>query len=115
MKTFIQKGDVITLTAPAGGVVSGVGYKVGQLFVVATSNAAEATQFEGMVIGVFRLPKAAGAIGEGALVYWNNTNMNVTTTASGNLLIGVATLGGALSGDTHVNVRLNGVASANAA
>ena len=32
MKTFIQNGHVITITAPAGGVSSGDGVLVGSLF-----------------------------------------------------------------------------------
>lgn len=32
MKNFIQRGDVITVTAPTGGVSSGQGVLVGNLF-----------------------------------------------------------------------------------
>jgi len=39
MKTFIQNGDVITVTAPAGGVASRDGVIVGSLFGIATEAA----------------------------------------------------------------------------
>ena len=36
MKNFIQRGDVITVTAPTGGVTSGQGVLVGNLFGIAS-------------------------------------------------------------------------------
>ena len=107
MKNFIQKGNTITLTAPAGGVTSGGGVLVGSLFGIAAGDAVENAGVEVQTCGVFELPKATGAITQGAKVYWNNTNKNVTTTASGNTLIGAATVAAA-SGDATVIVRLNG-------
>lgn len=91
MRNFIQEGDVLTFTAPSGGVVSGSAYKIGQLLVVATSTVAEGLPFEGMVEGVFVLPKTdSQAWAEGALIYWDNTNHCATTTATGNLCVGCA-------------------------
>ncbi|NDB19236.1 MAG: DUF2190 family protein, partial [Actinobacteria bacterium] len=47
-----------------------------------------------------------GAIGQGALVYWDATNSNVTTTSSGNKRAGKAAAAAA-SADTSVQVLIN--------
>lgn len=106
MKNFRHEGRMIPCTAPAGGVVSGAGTKIGDLFGVAATTAPEGEGFELAVDGVYSLPKAAGAIGQGAKVYWSTGGANVTTTASGNTLIGHAAAA-ALDGSPAVDVRLS--------
>jgi len=59
-KNYVQDGEVLTLTAPAGGVVSGGAYAIGQLVVVAIEDAAAGAPFEGHACGVWRLPATAG-------------------------------------------------------
>lgn len=114
-RTYVHPGDVLPLTAPAGGVVSGTPYKIGQLFVIAMVSAAEAAAFEGMTMGVHDLPKvSAQAWTEGALVYWDDTAKLVTTVATANLLIGVASAAAANPSATG-RVRLNCAARANEA
>ena len=107
MKTFVQPGFQIPLTAPAGGVTSGSGYQVGAVFVVAMHDAAAGTAFTAYVGGgVVVLPKAAGAWTEGALLYWDNTTRTVTTTAGTNLKIGFAATArapGDATGPVHLN------------
>lgn len=110
MKNFIQPGDVVEFTAPGGGVTSGTPVQIGQLVVVPAVTAAAAARFNGQVVGVFTLPKLAGqAWAEGALLYFDATPGEFTTTAIGNLLAGTAAEA-ALSGDTTGKVRLDGVA-----
>lgn len=110
MKNFIQKGDSLTLTAPSGGVVSGNGYQIGQLFVVATVTAAEDEKFSALVEGVVELPKtSAQAWTEGALIYWDTTPGEATTVTTGALLIGVAAAA-AVNPSATGRVRLNGAA-----
>jgi len=46
MKNFIQRGDVITVTAPTGGVTSGQGVLVGNLFGIAATTVAEGENVE---------------------------------------------------------------------
>ncbi len=58
------------------------------------------------VKGVFKIPKAAGAIGQGAIVYWDAANSNITTTSSGNKRAGKAAEAAA-SGDATVKVLIN--------
>ena len=108
MKNFVQNGDNLDLTAPRA-LASGEGFLVGSLFAVASAATANAAAVVGVTRGVFDLTKATGAISAGAKVYWDNTAFNVTTTSSGNTLIGVATKA-ALSGDTIVRVKLGIVA-----
>lgn len=105
MKNFVQAGDILDFTAPSGGVVGGNAYVIGAAFAVAVSTEDEGETFAGLVEGVVNLPKASGAITEGALVYWDNTAKTVTTTASSNKKIGYATAAQA-SGDAAVNVKL---------
>lgn len=109
MRNFIQPGDKITFTSP-DPVTSGQGVVVNALFGVAASTAAAGDPFEAAVVGVFELPKVAGAIDAGAKVYWKADTANVTTTATGNKLIGAATEAAADAGTT-VRVRLNGTAA----
>jgi predicted RecA/RadA family phage recombinase len=106
MKNYVQRGETVTLIAPAA-VLSGAGVLVGSIFGVAEYTAGSGDEVEVNLVGVFELPKATGAISQGAKVYWDNTAKNVTTTASGNSLIGAA-VSAALSGAATVRVRLNG-------
>lgn len=90
-KNFTQPGHVLTLTAPAGGVTSGVGYLIGALFVVALHDAAEGAAFEGQCTGVWELPKtSAQAWTEGAAIYWNGSAATTADGAGSNTLIGHA-------------------------
>ncbi|WNG25816.1 DUF2190 family protein [Cystobacter fuscus] len=109
MKTFIQPGSTLTLTAPAGGVVSDGVYLIGALVVVAEVSAAAGQQFAAGHSGVYGPhPKTAGeAWTEGALLYWNNTTKALTTTATNNTRAGYA-YRAASSGDTTGTVFLRG-------
>ena len=105
MKNFVQSGVNVTLTAPYA-LTSGQGALVGSLFGVASTDLANGASGEFVTQGVFDLTKATGeAWTVGAKVYWDNGNRRVTTTASGNTLIGVA-LAVAASGATVGRVRL---------
>ena len=110
MKNFIQPGLSVQLTAPAGGVVGGMGYLIGGAFGVAGTSAAAGALVEFRIDGVIDLPKAAGAAWtEGLLLYWDNAAKNVTATATGNTKIGVACrVGGETAAATIGRVRLNG-------
>lgn len=115
MNNFIQPGNVLEMTAPAGGVESGVPIQIGQLVGIPAVDAAEDERFSFQVVGVFRLPKATGqAWTEGQIVYFDATPGDFTTTAAGNLQAGTA-VADAASGDTTGLVRLDGVARAQTA
>ncbi|WVR18332.1 hypothetical protein y223_00052 [Bordetella phage PY223] len=115
-RNFKQPGDVLDLTAPAGGVVSGTGYVIGSIFVVALTSAAAGETFQGKTNGVFELPKVAAVTpAQGAVAFFNNTTKAVTgTSAAGLFPIGVFTAATA-GGDATAFVRLDGVSTAAAA
>lgn len=104
---YVQAGDVLELTAPYA-VASGDGALVGSIFGVALDAAGSGETGVFKVTGVFTLPKtSAQAWTVGAKVYWDNTAKVVTTTSTGNTLIGVAVEVAANPSDTGA-VRLNG-------
>lgn len=91
MKLYVKKGQVLTLTAPSGGVVSGTAYLIGTVLVVATESVAQTLPFEALVLGVVDLPKPADEIWtENEKLYWDNSAKKITSTASANTLVGVA-------------------------
>lgn len=106
MKNFIQPGHVMTFTGQAGGHLSGDLVIVGAAFGISAYNVAEGAEGELAMGGIYSLPKASGAITEGAAVYWDATAKKVTTTSTSNTKIGVAAKAVASGADT-VAVRLN--------
>lgn len=91
---------------PSAAVAAGDVVVLADLIGVAT-NPIAANKFGSVCIdGVFTMPKATGAISQGAIVYWDATNGNITTTATANKRAGKA-YGAAGSSDTTVNVILN--------
>ena len=106
MRNFIQPGKVLTMVAPAGGVVSGALVIIGKIFGVAATSAAENEQFELDTGGVYELPKtAAEAWAVGDEIYATTAGV-ATKTASGNTKVGVAAAAAANPSGSGV-VRLN--------
>ena len=106
MVNFVQEGETLQVTAPYT-LTSGLGCQVGQIFGVATDDFANgATGAQVKVSGVFDLAKATGAIVAGEILYWDNTAKVVTTTASGNKRVGIATQAQA-SGDATARISLS--------
>ncbi len=84
MKNFIQNGDMISVTAPAGGIASGQGILVGNLFGVAAKTAAEGESVEIATVCVYELPKApATVIAAGARVAWDDAAKQVALPGTG--------------------------------
>jgi predicted RecA/RadA family phage recombinase len=111
MKNFIQRGDMITVTAPTGGVTSGQGVLVGNLFGVAATTVAEGESVEVATVGVYELPKLVSAvIAAGARVAWDDTAKQVVLPGTGMVPIGIATLA-AGNGIGAVRIRLDGIAT----
>lgn len=112
MKNYIKPGDVVTFTADAdynGGDLVLLG--AAKLPGVASYSVKTGESGEACTVGVYELPKAsADTPAEFAKAYWNATNSEVTTTASGNTLIGTF-YEAAGNGDTACKVRLSGVAA----
>lgn len=109
MKTFIQHGDVLTLTAPAD-VASGVGVLVGAIFGITAFSAVSGDPVEVKTTGVYELPKtSAQALATlGLAIYWDDSAKVLTTTATGNTFVGVNTEVAANPSGSG-KVRLNGI------
>lgn len=105
MKNFVQHGDVLGLTAPYD-VASGAGFLVGSIFAVAMAAALSGKAVEGKTAGVFDLKYTVAATASvGDVIYWDNTNKNVTKTSSGNTKIGLC-VKAAASADPTLRVKL---------
>ncbi|MFO0360685.1 MAG: DUF2190 family protein [Flavobacteriales bacterium] len=104
-KNYVQEGKTLDYTAGAD-ISSGQFVLIGAIGGVAKTNIANGKVGAVHVKGVFNVVKASGAITQGAKLYWNSTNSNLTTTASGNTFVGVAAEAAA-SGDATVKLLLN--------
>lgn len=90
MKNFVAPGKVMEFTAPSGGVVSGTAVLIGTLLVVAVDTIAQTLKFRGLAVGAVDHAKADQEWTEGLKIYWDNSAKKMTSTASGNTLVGVA-------------------------
>jgi predicted RecA/RadA family phage recombinase len=107
MKRFIHTGDVLTLTAPAD-LTSGQAFHVGAIIAVATADALTGASVEAITTGVIEHEKTSDeAWTVGALIYWDDTAGEFTTTSTDNTLAGVAVAAAADPSATG-RVRLNG-------
>lgn len=110
---FRNKGDVITLAAPSGGLTAGVPKLIGALLCVPLADAAQDEDCDCGVTGVFvEMPKTTGtAWTQNEALYWDvATAKFITKDESGaNALVGCAAAP-AGSSDATGTVRLNGIA-----
>lgn len=107
MTNYIKSGEVITLLAPYT-VTSGQGALVGSAFGVANEDTTSGIAGEFSTVGVFSLTKtSAQAWTVGALIYWDDSARNCTTTSASNKLIGTA-MAIAANPSATGQVRLNG-------
>lgn len=108
MKNYLQDGDKpLTLIAPYT-VASGAAAKVGNIFGVAVADVASGASGAFQPTGVFDLAcVTTDTFTAGALVYWDDSAKNCTSTSSGNSKIGAATVA-KINGPATVTVRLNG-------
>lgn len=107
MKNQVQDGDVITVTAPYT-VTSGQGCQVGAaLFGIASHDAASGATLELQLEGVYDVTAlSTDTASVGDLLYWDNTNKRLTTTATSNLKVGVA-VAAKSAGATTARILLN--------
>src|SRR5581483_582560 len=107
-KNFVQPGSQLTITAPTGGVTSGVGVLVESLFGVALGTASAGASCDIATEGVWDLAKtSAQAWAVGDKIYWDNANARCDNVATaGFRLIGVAVAAVANPSSTG-RVRLN--------
>jgi predicted RecA/RadA family phage recombinase len=96
MDNFSQRGQVLTLTAPDGGVVSGTGYQIGSLVVVAVKSVAAGSPFPALVKGVVDVTKVGDEVwGENEKIYFDESEGKFTedSDTSSNPLVGTALTG----------------------
>jgi predicted RecA/RadA family phage recombinase len=106
MRNYVQDGKALDLTAPTGGVVSGLVYKIGSIICVAAVTVAAGALFAAYTEGVYDIVSDTGvAWAEGDLVYWDNTAKVFTKTATSNTKAGVA-VAAKTSGATTGRVKL---------
>ncbi|MFN4142782.1 DUF2190 family protein [Aestuariivirga sp.] len=112
MKNFVQPGHNITALAPIGGVASGDPVLIGNLFGIASTDAAEGAEVELGTVGVYDIGKAAVAVSAGDIAYFDATAGNVTTddATGSNLRVGIFVAAAADSA-TIGRVRLDGAAT----
>lgn len=110
-KNFIHAGDTLELIAPAGGVVAGQGYVIGNRFVVALETKAATLTFVGAARGVWQLAKnATEATTAQQRAFWDDTAKAVrNASAAGRFVIGTCE-GARFAADTYQNVVLDGIA-----
>jgi predicted RecA/RadA family phage recombinase len=112
MKNFLQKGESITVAAPATQ-VSGDYVRVGAFSGVCVNDAASGANVVIQREGIFTLPKATGtAWAVGDALYWDAAAKKFTTVSTGNLPAGVAAAA-ALSADTTGAVNIETASSGN--
>lgn len=103
---FVQPGEVIDYTAGAN-IASGQVVLMGARIGVALKAIANGETGPMQVTGVFNIAKlSTDNMAQGALLYWDNTNSRLTTTASGNTLAGFAAAAAAAA-TTSVNIKIN--------
>jgi len=93
MKNLVQQeGNLITIVAPSGGVVSGTGVLIGDaLFGISTVTADAGASVEIATEGVFTLAKTSTAvIAIGDVLYWDDTNKVVNVTSTSQVPVGIA-------------------------
>lgn len=105
-KNYIQEGKALDYTPSGANITSGDFVLIGTIGGIAKTNIADGETGAVHICGVFSAPKASGAVTQGAKLYWSSTNSNLTTSASGNTLVGVAASPASTS-DTSVAILLN--------
>lgn len=103
---YIQEGKALNYTPSGADVSSGDLVIMGAIAGIAKTDIADGKTGAVHISGVFSVAKASGAVSQGAKLYWSSANSNLTTTASGNTLVGVAAAA-ALSGDATIPLLLN--------
>jgi predicted RecA/RadA family phage recombinase len=87
--TYVKRGDVLTLTAPTGGVTIGAPIFVANVFCIPKTTVAQTLSFDADVSGVHSLTKVGSqAWSEGDRIYWDVANTRCSSDATVGALIG---------------------------
>ena len=91
MLNYLQPGNIIEITAPSGGVVSGAPVVVNQMIGIAAKTEAAGVAVNIQITGVFTVNKvSAQAWAEGSPIYWDEA-ASLFTIVEGGLFAGLAT------------------------
>jgi predicted RecA/RadA family phage recombinase len=105
-KNYQGEGDVLDFTAGATPVVSGAAVLMGARLGIALADIPALETGSVAVTGVWSVQKAAGAVAQGALVYWDQAAEQLTTVDEGNTLAGFAAAPAA-AGAADVRIKIN--------
>jgi predicted RecA/RadA family phage recombinase len=106
MKNAVSMGLTID-HAPSAQRLAGAMTLIGARVGVAVNDVAATTVGVFAIEGVYTIPKlSTDVVAQGALLYWDNTNLRLTTTSAGNTLAGSA-FAAAGNGDTTVQIKIN--------
>ena len=90
MDNKLSQALVLTLTAPADGVVSGIPQIIGNLLIIPKSTVAEGAKFAAEYKGECKLKKvSADSASQLEKAYFKVDSGEITSVASGNKLVGV--------------------------
>jgi len=106
MKNFAQISEIVTRTAPSGGIDAGEGRLLGSEFHIAQTSADEGEAYSALTVGIVTLPVADNQAfegGVGAPVYWDDGECYAS---SGGTRSQIGTVDAIYPGD--VDVRLSG-------
>jgi predicted RecA/RadA family phage recombinase len=85
----VKPGKMLSLTCPYATITSGMGMLVGAIFGVAQYDGVSGDVVECDTDGVYTLTAySADSASVGDLAYWDDTNRRITTTSTGNTLVG---------------------------
>lgn len=102
----VRDGDRLPLTCPYATITSGQGMLVGLLFGVALASGVTGDSITVDTKGVFTLTAlSTDTASAGALAYWDDTNRRITTTSTGNTLVGHFTAAKTI-GQTTADIKL---------
>ena len=105
---YVQKGEIMDYVNDTGSdIASGDGVVASTQFGVAITSIANGATGSVAIVGVYRMKKDnSQAFTQGTKLYWNETNKQLTTTATDNKVAGHA-FDAAATADTEVNINLN--------
>lgn len=110
MLNYLQPGNIIEVTAPAGGVVSGAPVVINQMIGIAATTEDASDPVSIQITGVFTVNKvSAQAWAEGEPIYWDAAN-SLFTTVEGGLFAGLATAAAANPSSTGALLLVPGAA-----
>jgi predicted RecA/RadA family phage recombinase len=114
MKNYIEPGETLTFTAPAGGVTTGVAVLIGGLIVIPATTAAAGAAFEGALCGVYgnQLKAAGTAWTVGQVLYFDSADSTFKTAASATARRAAVAAVAAAAGDLTGTIKLVNILAA---